>query len=112
MNMAAFADLVGDPKELQGMRVQDAGFLSTSMAMAGADKFDTGGHGGDLPVRMTINVPSGFPAINVDGAMSTRVMFGAESEVLLPRDTWLRIDRVEVSDYNRMVYIRATAQKR
>lgn len=76
------ADKINAVKALEGEVIDEKGFLSTSMAEGGLSMGD---------VRLTIKVPEGTPAIDMNHMLGELSRFPHEQELLLPPGTRLKI---------------------
>ena len=79
-----------DPAKIKGMTIVDKGFMSTSANSETAAGFSVGKGG----VNMTIHVPKGLKALDIRNHIFTDQAF-EEHEILLPRNTKLKITRAE-----------------
>jgi hypothetical protein len=79
-----------DPNKIRGMTIVDKGFMSTSANAEAAAGFSVGKGG----VNMTIHAPKGLHALDIRNHIFTDQAF-EEHEILLPRNTKLKITRAE-----------------
>lgn len=80
-----------DPKKLKGKVITDHGFVSTS-----TDEYVTHNfvYDSEFPATFNITVPAGKKVIDVDTALGAHRMEDTEQEILLPRNTSIRITNV------------------